>query len=270
MNSSSPSPKGEMEFAGKVCAVTGAGSGIGRAAAMALAARGAAVALIGRSIGNIQTSADEVIAAGGRAIAVACDTSRPDEVAAAAARTARELGPCDVLVNSAGILKAGSLVDLSLDDWRSVMDINLTGYFLCSQAFGRPMLARGHGAVVHIASIVAEHATPHSGSYAVAKAGVVTLSRQLALEWGPMGVRSNTVCPGMTWTGMTQASYSRPGESEHRSKVIPLGRIGQPQEVAEAVLFLASDRSAYITGADIVVDGGYTRNLTSLTPRTAR
>ena len=96
------------------------------------------------------------------------------------------------------------------------------------------------------------------------------LSRQLALEWGPLGVRSNTVCPGMTWTGMTQASYSRSGESEHRSKVIPLGRIGQPEEVAETVLFLASDRSAYITGADIVVDGGYTRNLTSLTPRTAR
>lgn len=267
MNSTRPL---DMEFAGQVCVVTGAGSGIGRSAALALAAHGAAVALIGRSATNIQAVANEVLAAGGKAIALTCDTSRPDEVAAAAACTERDLGPCNVLVNSAGILKAGSLVDLPLDDWRSVMDINLTGYFLCAQAFGRGMLARGHGSVVHIASITAEHATPHSGSYAVAKAGVVMLSRQLALEWGPLGVRSNTVCPGMTWTGMTQASYSRPGESEHRSKVIPLGRIAQPEEVAETVLFLASERSAYITGADIVVDGGYTRNLTSLTPRTAQ
>ena len=109
----------------------------------------------------------------------------------------------------------------------------------------------------------------HSGAYAITKAGVLLLSRQLAVEWGPSGVRSNTLCPGMTWTHMTEAAYSRPGEAELRSSAIPMRRIGQAQDMADAVVFLASNRSSYVNGADLVVDGGFTRNLMSMIPRTA-
>jgi NAD(P)-dependent dehydrogenase (short-subunit alcohol dehydrogenase family) len=118
--------------------------------------------------------------------------------------------------------------------------------------------------------MVAEHATPHSGAYAISKAGVLLLSRQLAIEWGPLGVRSNTVCPGMTWTQMTDAAYSRPGEEALRSSAIPLRRIGRADDMADAVVFLAGPRSAYVNGADLVVDGGFTRNLMSMIPRTAQ
>jgi glucose 1-dehydrogenase len=259
-------------LAGKVAVVTGASSGIGRASALALARLGARLALLNRDCNSpdAQAALAQVRAAGSAAIALSCDTSDEAAVTRAAREVESQLGPADVLVNSAGILQAGSLADLPAQAWRRVLEVNLTGYFLCSQAFGRQMLARRRGAIVHVASMVAEHATPHSGAYAISKAGVLLLSRQLSIEWGPSGVRSNTVCPGMTWTAMTEHAYSRPGEAEMRSGTIPLRRIGLPQDMANAVVFLAGDRSAYVTGADLTVDGGFTRNLMSMIPRTAQ
>lgn len=256
----------------KVAVVTGASSGIGRAAALALAECGARLVLLNRDCQSEQARSvlAEVQARGASAMALSCDTSDEQAVADAAAQVQAQWGGTSVLVNSAGILKAGSLAELPVREWRRVLDVNLTGYFLCAQAFGRQMLAKGEGAIVHVASMVAEHATPHSGAYAISKAGVLLLSRQLSIEWGPHGVRSNTVCPGMTWTHMTEAAYSRPGEAELRSSAIPLRRIGQPQDMAGAIVFLAGDRSAYVTGADLVVDGGFTRNLMSMIPRTAQ
>lgn len=261
-----------MGLSGKVAVVTGGFSGIGHASAVAFARLGARVALLGRDShsAGARSALAEVASSGAEAIALTCDTSDPAAVAQAALDVERELGPADVLVNAAGVLKAGSLADLPLEEWNRVLGTNLTGYLLCAQAFGRQMRARGRGAIVHVASITATQATPHSGAYAISKAGVTLLSRQLALEWGPLGVRSNTVCPGMTWTGMTQASYSRPGESETRSKTIPLRRIGQPEDMADAIVFLASDRSAYVNGADLTVDGGFTRNIMGMIPQTAQ
>jgi NAD(P)-dependent dehydrogenase (short-subunit alcohol dehydrogenase family) len=262
----------DMGLAGKVAVVTGGSSGIGRASAVHLARLGARVALLNRDCNSneAQSALAEARASGNPAIALSCDTSDEAAVADAAREVERQLGPADILINAAGILQAGSLADLSPQAWRRVLEVNLTGYFLCAQAFGRQMLARQRGAIVHVASMVAEHATPHSGAYAISKAGVLLLSRQLSIEWGPSGVRSNTVCPGMTWTAMTEPAYSRPGEAEMRSSTIPLRRIGQPQDMANAVVFLASDRSAYVTGADLTVDGGFTRNLMSMIPRTAQ
>ncbi|MES2481736.1 MAG: SDR family oxidoreductase [Pseudomonadota bacterium] len=269
MNTTSLSASEHTGLAGRVCAITGGGSGIGRAAALAFARLGAHVAVIDRDLAGAQATVAQAEALGAKAVAIACDTSDEAAVTAAAARSQEALGPCNVLVNAAGVLKAASLEDMSLQEWNRVMSINLTGYFLCSQAFGRQMRTQGAGAIIHIASIAAVHPTGHSGAYSVSKAAVSMLSRQLAIEWGPQGIRSNAVCPGMTWTGMTQESYGRPGIAELRSQGIPLRRIGQPEEIADAIVYLASDRSGYVNGVELTVDGGFTRNLMSLMPRTA-
>ena len=256
-----------LRLAGRICVVTGAGSGIGRAIALGFAALGAQVAVIDRDGVAAQVSVDQIIGRGGSAIAIECDVSDAASVNAAATRSATECGPCDVLVNNAGVLRPGTLDHLTLDAWNAMIGVNLTGYFLCAQAFGRQMIAQGRGALVHTASVAASHPAAGNGAYSVTKAGVAMLSQQLAVEWGAHGIRSNSVSPGMTLTPMTHAAYTRPGTSERRNKAIPAGRVGQPEDIAEAVLFLASDRAAYITGIDLTVDGGLTRNLLSLVPR---
>ena len=258
-----------LGLTGRVCIVTGAGSGIGRAIALAFAEQGANVAMLDVNQDGCNQTVATIIREGGKAVAVPCDVSDPANIAAAAQRSADALGACDVLVNSAGILRPGTLDELGFAQWSQMIAVNLTGAFLCSQAFGRQMRGKGKGSLIHLASISADNATPGSGAYSTTKAGVVMLSRQLAIEWGAHGIRSNTVSPGMTLTPMTSASYSRPGHTELRSKTIPAGRIGRPEDIANAVLFLASDRADYITGENLVVDGGFTRNIMNQVPRTA-
>ena len=256
-------------LAGKVCVVTGAGSGIGRAIAIGFAAHGARVAVLDRDAAGGQATVDAITARGGKALAIACDVADPASVTAAAESSAAAFGPCDVLVNNAGVLRPGLLTDLSLNDWNGMLAVNLTGGFLCSQAFGRQMRSKGKGAIVHMASIAATYAAASGGAYSVAKAGVAMLSRQLAIEWAEHGIRSNAVNPGLIQTPMTEAAYARPGTAERRNQAIPAGRVGQPEDIAQAVLFLAGERSAYMTGAELTVDGGFTRNLLSLVPRAA-
>ena len=254
-------------LAGRACVVTGAGSGIGRAIALALAGAGANVALLDINEQGMSDSLAEIETGGGEALAIRCDTSDAASVADAATRCAAALGPCDVLVNNAGVLRPGPLATLSLEEWNKVLAVNLTGYFLCAQAFGAQMRSKGGGSVVHIASIAAEHPTASGGAYSVAKAGIAMLSQQLAIEWGADGIRSNAVHPGLILTPMSQAFYEQPGTAERRSQAVPLGRIGRPDDIAQAVLFLAGARSAYISGQDITVDGGFTRMLLGLIPR---
>ena len=254
-------------LAGRVCVVTGAGSGIGRGIALTLAGAGALVAVLDVNQQGTAETVAAIVAAGGSAQGFRCDTSDAVSVAAAAAACAAALGPCDVLVNNAGVLRPGPLATLGLDEWNKVLAVNLTGYFLCAQAFGAQMRARKRGAIVHIASIAAEHPTGQAGAYSVAKAGVAMLSQQLAVEWGADGIRSNAVHPGLIETPMTETIYAQPGARERRSKAVPVGRIGRPEDVAQAVLFLASERSAYISGQDITIDGGFTRMLLALIPR---
>ena len=256
---------------GRVCVVTGAGSGIGRGIALALAKEGGRIAVLDLNAEGTKETVAEIKTRGGEAVAVTCDTSDAASVASAAAQSAAALGPCDVLVNNAGILRPGALDVLTLEEWNKVLSVNLTGYFLCAQTFGRQMRNKGEdkrgGALVHIASIAAEHATAMAGAYSVAKAGVEMLSRQLAVEWGPYGIRSNAVHPGLILTPMSQAFYDQPGVTERRSQVVPAGRIGVPDDIAQAVVFLASDRSAYISGQSLTVDGGFTRMMMGLIPR---
>lgn len=248
---------------GRIAAVTGAGSGIGQAVAVEFAKAGAAVVLLGRTFDALEDTAGQIEADGGTATCITMDVADPTSVTAAAATA----GHVDILVNNAGISRPGAMDSVSLSDWQTVLDVNLNGYFLASQAFGAGMLARGYGALVHVSSISGRNPQGQSGAYSVGKAGVLMLSRQLALEWGPRGVRSNSISPGMVRTPMTEAYYQVGDVAQRRDKAVPLGRVARGHDVAQVALFLASDRAAYVTGADISTDGGFETTLMSTVPR---
>jgi NAD(P)-dependent dehydrogenase (short-subunit alcohol dehydrogenase family) len=254
-----------LGLAGRVCVVTGGGGGIGRAVAVNLAHAGAHVAAIDRDEQGLQKTREEL--PGNRHVIAACDVTNADSIAAASDTIEKALGPASVLVNAAAILRPGSLDTLSLAEWNMVISVNLTGYFLCAQTFGAQMRKAKRGSLVHVASIAGSHAQGKSGAYSVSKAGVVMLSRQLASEWGPEGVRSNVVSPGLVITPMSQAFYDTPGVTERRSAVTPMRRIAMPQDIADAVTFLASDRASYINGDEITVDGGFVRTIMNTIPR---
>lgn len=255
-----------IDLAGKVAVVTGAGAGIGRGIATGLAQVGATVVLLDRDE-TASGALQEITAQGGQGIFIQCDVTSDDSVRNAAARSLQEFGPASILVNNAGTMRAGSLDTTSLDDWQAILSLNLTGYLRCAQAFGAQILEQGSGALVHVASISAYSPQSHCGAYSASKAGVVMLSRQLAAEWGPRGVRSNVVSPGLIRTSMTQGIYDAPGVLEARRALVPRRRIGEPEDIANAVVFLASDRADYISGEDIVVDGGFTRTIMGVIPR---
>jgi len=256
-----------LGLSGRVCVVTGGGGGIGRATALSLAQAGARVAAIDLDERGLETTRNELRGFGGEHFIGRCDTANAESVTGVSEAIEKSLGPCSVLVNTAAVLRPGGLENLTLAEWNAVLSVNLTGYFLCAQSFGRQMRAQGRGSLVHVASIAGSHAQGQSGAYSVSKAAVIMLSRQLASEWGPAGIRSNVVSPGMVITPMSQAFYDTPGVTERRSAVVPLRRVGMPQDIADAILYLASDRSSYVNGDEITVDGGYANMLMNLVPR---
>ena len=251
---------------GRVCVVTGAGSGIGAAVAEGLVAAGAQVALIDRDVAAARSVAQR-LAERGRTLAVECDIADEAAVKAVAAKVRAELGPASVLINNAGLLRPGSLESVSIADWNAVLSVNLTGYLLCSREFGRDMLEHRRGSIVHVASVSALHPQTRSGAYSPSKAAVLLLSKQLAAEWGPQGVRSNAVCPGMIRTALSARFYEEPGFEAKRAAVTASRRVGEPIDIANPAIFLASDRSSYINGAEIVVDGGLGCMLMDMVPR---
>ena len=252
---------------GRVCVVSGAGSGIGAAIAKGLGQVGAKVALLDRNITAASEVAKEIQAVGGQALAVECDISSEEAVKHAADTVRNKLGPCYGLINNAGLLKPGALEEVSVDDWNAVLSVNLTGYLVCSREFSKDMFANQHGSIVHIASISALHPQTRSGAYSPSKAGVLLMSRQMAAEWGPRGVRSNAICPGMIRTALSAKFYEEPGFEEKRSMVTANRRIGEPLDIANPAIFLTSDRSAYMNGAELLVDGGLGCMLMDMVPR---
>jgi NAD(P)-dependent dehydrogenase (short-subunit alcohol dehydrogenase family) len=225
------------------------------------------VALIDRNLAGAEAVAEELRAAGATAQAIGCDVSDEQSVATAVEKTRAALGPVAVLVNNAGLLRAGPLETVSLADWNRAIAVNLTGYLICARAFGRDMLAAGKGSLVHVASIAAINPQTNSGSYSPGKAGVLLLSRQLAAEWGPRGVRSNAILPGMIRTALSAKFYEEPGFEARRAAATASRRIGEPDDLAGPALFLASDRAAYVNGAEVLVDGGLDCMLMDMIPR---
>lgn len=247
------------ELTGKVALVTGGGRGIGRAAALRLAEAGAAVALAARSEDELEAVAGEIASAGGQAVALPRDVSTDGAAADLVDRTRAAFGGLDVLVNAAGISPVYTRTErLDVGDWDAILNVNLRAAFLLCQAAGSAMLEQGSGTIVNVASIGATVALPRLAAYTASKAGLVALTRVLAIEWADRGVRVNAVAPAFVETRMSEGLLSHATLGPATIAKTPIGRAGTPEEVADAVLFLASDRAAYTTGSVLFVDGGWT------------
>ncbi len=252
---------------GRTCVVTGAAHGIGQGIARALADAGARVALLDHDAAACEQAAAALRTEGADATAFACDTSDPDSVARTAAAVREALGPCSGLVNNAGILRSGALQDLDLREWNQVLNVNLTGYLLTARTFAVQMRDAGGGSIVHIASISGSFPQTRSGAYSASKAGVMLMSRQMAVEWGADGIRSNTICPGMIRTHLSAAFYADPANEQRRAAMTASRRVGETADIANAALFLLSSRSGYINAADLAVNGGMDAMLMDMVPR---
>ena len=244
---------------GKVVIVTGGGRGLGRAVSEGFAEAGARVVLTGRSAATVEEAAAAIVAQGGAAEGIAADVSREDDVEALCRAVVARHGRIDALVNNAGVNPwYKTAEDTSLDEWRAVVDTNLTGVFLMARAAGRVMLAQGEGAIVNVTSVAGRVGLARTTAYCAAKGGVELMTRQLALEWAKKGVRVNAVGPGYFETDLTEGLRQNPKLAEGVTARTPMGRFGQPRELVGACLFLASPAASYITGASLAVDGGWT------------
>jgi NAD(P)-dependent dehydrogenase (short-subunit alcohol dehydrogenase family) len=250
---------GPYSLLGKMAVVTGAGAGIGRAICLAFARAGAQVACIDIDADAAAATRDEVAKIGPRAIATACDVASEDDVAAAAKAALDAFGTVNVLVNgAAGYDPNGTVLDLSLADWNRVFAVNVGGAFLMSRALLPAMIAAGGGSIIHIASQLGSVAAPRRAVYVATKGALIQLAKAMATDHAAQNVRVNTLSPGAV---ETERLVRRFGDIETAREVSGpkhlLGRLGQPEEIANAAVFLASDASSFMTGADLLVDGGY-------------
>jgi glucose 1-dehydrogenase len=252
------------DLAGKVAIVTGASSGIGYAIAQLFAQHGAAVAINYVAHGNdAQKLVGEIEAAGGRAIALEGDVSDVRAVESLVETTVETFGRLDVLVNNAGIEQSASLLETDEENWDRTIAVNLKGPFLCLQAAAKRMQKNG-GSIVNISSIHEDTPFPDHAPYVAAKGGLRMLMRNASLELAQYGIRVNNVAPGAIATPINARTLADPEKVKRLQAIVPLQRMGEPAEVAEVVLFLASDRSSYVTGSTYYVDGGYVRHAEEL------
>jgi acetoin reductase-like protein len=257
-------------FEGKVALVTGGARGIGRAIAQRLAHEGAAIAVLALHLESAERAAAELVAGGGRAIAIGADVADEASVARAVSDTVGAFGQLDVMVNNAGTIAVGPVLETSVDAWNRVVDVNLRGVFLGSREAARQMIAQGNGGrIVNGSSGAGRQGNRDIAAYAATKAGVIAFTQSLAVELAPHGITVNAYCPGHVtstpmWDAIDAAVTARSGEPTGSAKRAaemepPLGRAGRPEEIAAAVAFLASDEAAFVTGESILIDGGLVR-----------
>ena len=244
---------------GKVAIVTGAGRGIGKAIAQALAGAHATVVVNDVDLGAAEEVARGIEASGGKALPVKADVRNEEEINRMVEITVRKLGGIHVLVNNAGIILRKPAEEIAEEEWDRVIDINLKGSFLCGRAAAQAMIKGGQGGrIINISSIMGGVALPPRAAYCASKGGIVALTKDLAAEWAKHAITVNAIAPGWTVTEMTQSYFSQEPVRRFVLERIPLNRLGKPEDIAHAAVFLASEYSDYITGQTIYVDGGWT------------
>jgi Dehydrogenases with different specificities (related to short-chain alcohol dehydrogenases) len=253
---------GRIDLAGKVAVVTGAGQGLGASTAQLFAELGARVAVL-----DVDGDAARAVAEKVDGLALVADVTSPADVQAAAESVHEAYGHCDALVNNAGVVMFERLEDVSPQAWDHMVAVNLRGPFLCTQAFGAMMREQRSGSIVNIGSVAGSTPQAFSGPYSPTKAGVEILARQIAVEWGRYGIRANTVSPGIMETPMALGFLADPDVRAARERFVAQRRIGRPEEIASVIAFLASDAASYVTGQNIVVDGGLLQMVVRLLPR---
>lgn len=249
-------------LSGKVALITGGGTGIGRAIAMAFAREGANVAVTGRRLEKLQEVTGEIEEKGGKAIALECDVTRPQDAERAVQESAKKFGKLNVLVNNAGTLSVSTVDKISEEDWDRVMTVNMKGPFLMSRAALKEFRKSGGGAIVNIGSVLGLVAMQNRAAYCASKGGVTMLTKAMALDHAHENVRVNCICPSIVETDLVKGLFNDSAEGralrKAREGTIPLGRFGKPMDVAELAVFLVSEESSWITGTAIPLDGGLT------------
>jgi NAD(P)-dependent dehydrogenase (short-subunit alcohol dehydrogenase family) len=248
----------EFSLQDKVALVTGASRGIGRYLAAGLAKYGAHVIVTGRTVNQLEEAAQEVRQFGRQCLVVPMDITRPSDIRAGVEKAFEHFGRIEILVNNAGINIPKPALEVTEEDWRRVIDSNLTGLFFCCQAVGRIMVNQKRGKIINISSQTGTVAIQMRAAYCASKAGVNLLTKVLALEWGPYNINVNAVAPTFIETPMTKPMLENPAFREMVLNKILLGRVGQPKDVLGAVIYLASEASSLVTGHVLLVDGGWT------------
>jgi 3-oxoacyl-[acyl-carrier protein] reductase len=243
-----------LELAGKVALVTGAAQGIGKTVALLLARHGADIAVSDVNLEKVEETAREVQALGRRSVAIRSDVSHLDDVERMVQTILEQMGKIDILVNNAGIARDKLILRMTEEDWETVLDVNLKGTFHCIKAVVRHMSKQRSGKIVNIASVSGEMGNVGQANYSASKAGVIGLTKTIAREFAQRGINVNAIAPGYIQTPMTEALPEK--AKEELKKMIPMERLGQPEDVAQAVLFLVSEASSYITGQVLNVNGG--------------
>lgn len=246
----------DFDLTGKCALVTGGGTGLGRAMALALAEAGSDVAIAARRMAPLEATAADIEKRGRKALTLSLDVTDEASVRQAVAEAERGIGPPDILVNNSGVSGAGWAAGLSLAEWDRVQATNLRGAFLMCQAVGRGMIARGGGSIINIASVAGLVGVKMLAAYGASKGGLIQLTRTLALEWARNGVRVNALAPGYILTDFNREMFSSDAGRRMIQTHIPLGRVGEPSDLRGAVVFLASDASRFMTGAVLTLDGG--------------
>jgi NAD(P)-dependent dehydrogenase (short-subunit alcohol dehydrogenase family) len=247
-----------FSVANQIVLVSGGSRGIGLAIARGFVDGGATVVITGRERQTLDAAARELASQGGTVHVQVCDVALPDDIRRTVDWLLDEFGKCDTLVNVAGVNRRKPALDVTVEDYDFILDINLKGAFLFSQAVGRHMVERGQGSQINIASLNTDRPLSNVMPYAVSKAGIAHLTRSLALEWGPRGVRVNAIAPGFIVTDLTRKLWSHDKMKEWGLANTPLRRLGQPEDMVGTAVFLASPAASFLTGQIIYVDGGFT------------